>query len=97
MFKQKYIITVESERPPQLFLGDTIGGSTIISLKREEYPDLVDAAWLIKRFPMSRKTIIEKIGCFNVGTAGKHLYDPHKVIPVLKVDLSTKRGRQKKI
>jgi hypothetical protein len=96
MFKQKYIITVESERPPQLFLGDTIGGAKIISLKREEYPDLVDTAWLIKRFPMSRKTIIEKIGCFNVGTAGKHLYDPHKVIPVLKADLSTRRGRPRK-
>lgn len=96
MFKQKYIITVESESPPKICLGDSIHGATVIALEIEQYPDLVDLAWLTKRFPMSRKTIIEKIGCFNFGTAGKHLYDPHKVIPVLKADLSTRRGRPRK-
>ena len=53
MFKQKYIITVESKSPPRICLGDTIYGAKVISLEVEQYPDLVDLAWLTKRFPMS--------------------------------------------
>lgn len=95
MFKQKYIITVESETPPKICLGDSIHGTTVIALESEQYPDLVDVAWLTKRFSMSRQTILEKISCFNVGTAGKHLYDPHKVIPILKTNLTNRRGRKR--
>ncbi|MQW91951.1 hypothetical protein GFH30_00930 [Acinetobacter wanghuae] len=95
MFKQKYIITIESENPPKICLGDSIYGATVIALEIEQYPDLVDIAWILKRFPMSRTTIIEKIGSFNVGTAGKHLYDPNKVIPLLKTNLTNKRGRKR--
>lgn len=41
MFKKKYIITVESESPPKICLGDSIYGTTVIGLEREQYPDLV--------------------------------------------------------
>ena len=57
MFKQKYIITVESELPPRICLGDSIYGATVIALEKEQYPDLVDLAWLTKRFPLSRHTL----------------------------------------
>lgn len=37
MFKQKYIITVESETPPKICLGDSIYGATVIALEIEQY------------------------------------------------------------
>jgi len=90
MFKKKYIITVESESPPKICLGDSIYGTTVIGLEREQYPDLVDLAWLTKRFPLSRHTLSEKLELFNLGGEGKKLYDPNVVIlflkPILKVD-----------
>ena len=46
MFKQKYLITIESESPPKICLGDSIHGATVIALEKEQYPDLVDLAWL---------------------------------------------------
>lgn len=96
MFKQKYIITVESESPPKICLGDSIHGATIIALETEKYPDLVDLAWLTKRFPMSRETLSQKLELFNVGCSGKKLYDPNIVIPFLKANIKNKRGRPRK-
>jgi hypothetical protein len=96
MFKQKYIITVESESPPKICLGDSIHGATVIALEIEQYPDLVDLAWLTKRFPMSRETLSQKLELFNVGSSGKKLYDPNVVIPFLKTDLKSRRGRPRK-
>ena len=84
MFKQKYIITIESESPPKICLGDSIHGATVIALEIEQYPDLVDLAWLTKRFPMSRETLSQKLELFNVGSSGKKLYDPNFVISFLK-------------
>lgn len=96
MFKQKYIITVESETPPKICLGDTIYGATVISLEIEQYPDLVDLAWLTKRFPMSRQTLSQKLELFNVSSSGKKLYDPNVVIPFLKMDMNNRKGRPRK-
>ena len=96
MFKQKYIITIESESPPKIFLGDSIQGATVIALEKEQYPDLVDLAWLTKRFPLSRHTLSEKLELFNLGGEGKKLYDPNVVIPFLKTDFKIRRGRPRK-
>ena len=96
MFKQKYIITVESELPPRICLGDSIYGATVIALEKEQYPDLVDLAWLTKRFPMSRETLSQKLELFNVGSTGKKLYDPNIVVPFLKTNLKSRIGRPRK-
>lgn len=56
MFKHKYIITVESDTPPKIYLGNKIHGATVAALETEQYPDLVDLAWLTKRFAMARHT-----------------------------------------
>ena len=93
MFKQKYIITVESESPPRICLGDSVYGATVIALEKEQYPDLVDLAWLTKRFPLSRYSLSEKLELFNLGEEGKKLYDPNMVIPFLKMNMKCKRGR----
>jgi len=89
MFKHKYIITVESESPPQICLG-------VISLEVEQYPDLVDLAWLTKRFPLSREMLSQKLELFNVGGNSKKLYDPNIVVPFLKTDLTHRIGRPRK-
>ncbi|MHA3891888.1 hypothetical protein [Acinetobacter sp. GXMZU3951] len=96
MFKQKYIITVESESPPRICLGDTIYGAKVVSLEVEQYPDLVDLAWLTKRFPMSRQTLAAKLEILNLGSPRKKLYDPNVVIPFLKMDMKKKTGRPRK-
>jgi len=96
MFKQKYIITVESELPPRICLGDSIYGATVIALEKEQYPDLVDLAWLTKRFPLSRHTLSEKLELFNLGGEGKKLYDPNVVIPFLKTNFKSRVGRPRK-
>ncbi|NGP41065.1 hypothetical protein FGQ54_14605 [Acinetobacter lwoffii] len=96
MFKQKYIITVESELPPRICLGDSIYGATVVALETEQYPDLVDLAWLTKRFPMSRETLSQKLELFNVGSTGKKLYDPNIVVPFLKTNLKSRIGRPRK-
>ncbi|HAV3702156.1 hypothetical protein ABTB45_15445 [Acinetobacter baumannii] len=96
MFKHKYIITVESETPPKICLGDSIHGATVIALETEQYPDLVDLAWLTKRFPISRETLSQKLELFNVGSAGKKLYDPNIVISFLKTDIKNRKGRPRK-
>lgn len=96
MFKHKYIITVESDTPPKICLGDKIHGATVVALETEQYPDLVDLTWLTKRFPMSRETLSQKLELFNVGSSGKKLYDPNVVIPFLKIDIKNRRGRPRK-
>ena len=96
MFKQKYIITVESEFPPRICLGDTIYSATVISLEVEQYPDLVDLVWLTKRFPMSRQPLATKLEILNLGGPRKKLYDPNVVIPFLKMDMKNKKGRPRK-
>lgn len=96
MFKHKYIITVESDTPPKICLGDKIHGATVVALETEQYPDLVDLTWLTKRFPMSRETLSQKLELFNVGSSGKKLYDPNVVIPFLKMDMKNRKGRPRK-
>lgn len=96
MFKHKYIITVESDTPPQICLGDKIHGTTVVALETEQYPDLVDLTWLTKRFPMSRDTLSRQLELFNIGSTGKNLYDPNIVIPFLKMNMKNRRGRPRK-
>lgn len=72
MLKHKYIITVESDTPPQICLGDKIHGATVVALEAEQHPDLVDLAWLTKRFQISRKTLSQKLELCNVGSTRKN-------------------------
>lgn len=96
---KKYILTIESEHPPQVWLNDHIPKvGTVIELKIEEMPNRVTAIWLAERFNLSRKTIIEKVGSLNKGDQNKHLYDPKEVMPLLE-NLhikASKRGARRK-
>lgn len=96
MFKHKYIITVESDTPPKICLGDKIHGATVVTMTIEQYPDLVDLAWLTKRFPISRDILSRKLELFNIGSTGKKLYDPNIAVPFLKNKIEHKSGRKRK-
>lgn len=96
---KKYILTIESEYPPQVWLNDHIPKvGTVIELKTEKMPNRVTAAWLADRFNLSRKSIINKVGPFNKGDENKHLYDPKEVLPILEnLNLNVaKRGARRK-
>lgn len=90
----KYIVTLESEKPLNLCLGDQLGNGVIIELKKEELPKRITVAWLSERFNLSKKTIIEKIGIYNKGDENKHLYDPKEVLPILENLYLSKIKRQ---
>ncbi|MEB4800669.1 hypothetical protein [Acinetobacter soli] len=96
--KKKYIITLEGNAPPELYLGEEIAGCKIIELRSEELPRRVDAVWLLERYSLSRKSLIDHLRIFNKGHEGKHLYDPNEVIPILDNLhlLNVKRGVRRK-
>lgn len=71
----KYNITVESDTPLRLMLGEDIGGAVVKEL-REIDVGLVTAAHLAKKYKFSVPTIREKLASINQGSEGKFLYDP---------------------
>lgn len=93
----KYVITVESSTPPELFIGGKIGKAEIIGIVREAMPKRVPISWLMEHYPFSKQTILDHIRIFNKGSDRKHLYDPEEVIPILEnlTLLKSKTGRRK--
>lgn len=71
----KYTITVESDSPPQVVLGQNIGGGIVKELK-EIGIELVTASQLAEKYNLSVSTIRSKLTSINQGTGGKSLYNP---------------------
>lgn len=93
----KYVVIVESDTPPRIYLDDTIPNvGRVIEIKSEKLPKTVGTSWLMERFDISRSTLIAKLRDFNIGGDGKHLYDPTTVIPILTQQTKTKRGPKRK-
>ncbi|WP_151963613.1 hypothetical protein [Acinetobacter oleivorans] len=91
----KYIVVVEAEKPPQVFIHEIIPNvGKVIEMKAEEIPNRVTAAWLMERYNLSRKTIIDELRAFNLGSNGKHLYSPGTVMPILDNLSKAKAQRQ---
>ena len=86
----RYTITVEAERPPQIMLGQTIGGATVKELKEVDV-ELVSASHLAQKYNLSVTTIREKLAAIDQGTQGKALYNPRLAHDLLTVKV--KRGR----
>jgi hypothetical protein len=86
----KYTITVESDAPPQVMLGQNIGGGIVKELKEVEV-ELVSAAQLAEKYNLSVSTIRAKLVSINQGTGGKSLYNP-KFAHILLTQ-KNKRGR----
>ena len=85
-----YLIKVEADHPPQIMLGQNIGGGIVKELKEVEV-DLVSAAHLAQKYNLSTTTIRERLVSINQGTQGKALYNPRLAHDVLTS--KNKRGR----
>ena len=85
----KYTITIESDTPPQVMLGQNIGGGIVKELKEVE-AELLSASQLAQKYNLSVDTIRRKLQEFNQGTAGKYLYNPKIADGILSA--KTKRG-----
>ena len=86
----KYIITVESDTPPQVVLGQNIGGGIVKELKEIDV-ELVTAAQLAKAYNLSVNTVRDKLADINQGTKGKFLYNPNHAHTLLTQKI--RRGR----
>jgi hypothetical protein len=85
----KYIITIESDVPPQVMLGQNIGGGIVKELKEVD-TELLSASQLAKKYSLSVDTIRRKLEQFNQGTTGKYLYNSKIADEILSA--KTKRG-----
>lgn len=88
-----YTITVESDSPPQIFLGENLGGAVVTKLEKAKQ-ELVSAAQLAKSYNLSVNTIRTRLVNINQGTEGKCLYDPEAAHNLLTTKES-KRGRKR--
>lgn len=87
----KYIITVESDTPPQVMLGQNIGGGIVKELKEVDV-ELVSTAQLAEKYNLSSTTIRERLISIDQGTPGKALYNPRLAHDLLTTK-NKKRGR----
>lgn len=90
----KYTITVESDTPPQILLGQNLGGAIVTKLEQEKQ-ELVSAAELAKLYNLSISTVRAKLIAINQGTSGKHMYNPELARQILTRNETNKRGRKR--
>lgn len=91
----KYIITVESDTPPKVMLGQSIFGGEVVGLTMEKVPTLVSVAWLVEKYGMTKATIIKRLDGFNQGSDGKFMYDSKTAIAILSQSPKSKRGAKR--
>ena len=85
-----YLIKVEADNPPQIMLGQNIGGGIVKELKQVEV-ELVSATHLAQKYNLSTTTIRDRLVSINQGTQGKALYNPRLAHDLLTT--KNKRGR----
>ncbi|MCU4393351.1 helix-turn-helix domain-containing protein [Acinetobacter parvus] len=92
----KYAIIVEADVPPQIFLGQNLGGGIVKELK-EIASELLSASQLAEKYNISVQTVRRKLGNFNQGTSGKYLYSAKIANEILnsKTKRSTGGARRK--
>lgn len=90
----QFSITLEGDTPPQILLGQNLGGAIVTKLEQVKQ-ELVSAAELAKVYNLSVTTIREKLVSINQGTGGKHMYDPERARQILTKKDSNKRGRKR--
>ena len=91
----KYTITLESNVPPQLMLGQNVFGGKVTGLEMEKIPTLVSVSWLVEKYSLTKTTIIKRLEGYNQGTEGKHLYDSKTAMVILSQPQKSKRGAKR--
>ena len=89
----QYVITVESDTPPQILLGQELGGAIVTKLEKAK-KELVSAAQLAAIYSLSVNTIRFRLITINQGTGGKFLYNPEAAHQLLTAK-ELKRGRKR--
>lgn len=84
-----YLIKVECDTPPQLMLGQNIGGGIVKELK-ELASELLSASQIAEKYNISVQTVRRKLASFNQGTSGKYLYSAKIANEILSSN--SKRG-----
>lgn len=84
----QFSITLEGDTPPQILLGQNLGGAIVTKLEQVKQ-ELVSAAELAKVYNLSVTTIREKLISINQGTGGKHMYDPERARQILTKKMQT--------
>lgn len=87
----KYTITLESDVPPQIMLGERVGGGIVVEMKRES--TLATTKELARHYHVSEKTVRNKLAEINQGTEGKALYDRRRADEIMRT--VHKRGRKR--
>lgn len=90
----QFSITLEGDTPPQILLGQNLGGAIVTKLEQVKQ-ELVSAAELAKAYNLSVSTIREKLITINQGTGGKHMYNPEMARQILTRNETNKRGRKR--
>ncbi|KAA8735552.1 HTH domain-containing protein [Acinetobacter qingfengensis] len=90
----EYIAVLESDTPPQILLGQNIGGAVVTELKQKKQ-ELVSAAYLAGIYSISTDTVRRKLESINQGSDGKCLYNPVLAATILKQGDKNKRGRKR--
>lgn len=78
----KYALILESDVPPNIEIGQTLGGAVVKELKEVE-DVLVSASQLAKKYSLSVPTIRDRLASINLGTIGKALYNPREAHALL--------------
>ena len=86
----KYAVILESDTPPNLMLGQIIGGAVVKEMKTMDV-ELVSASQLAEKYNMSVPAIRQKLASINQGTVGKCLYNPYLAHELLTA--KAKKGR----
>lgn len=89
----KYTIIIESSKPPDITLGQYIGGGTVIELKQNQV-ELVTASDLAIKYNLSVDTVRRKLEHINQGTSGKSLYNLNLADEILQ-GTERKKGRKR--
>jgi len=89
MGTMKCMVILECDVPPQIVLGQNIGGGIVKELKEVD-TELLSASQLAKKYSLSVDTIRRKLEKFNQGTTGKYLYNSKIADEILSA--KTKRG-----
>lgn len=89
----KYTIIIESSKPPDITLGQCVGGGTVVELKQNQV-ELVTASDLAIKYNLSVDTVRRKLEHINQGTAGKSLYNLNLADEILQ-GAERKKGRKR--
>lgn len=89
-----YLITVKSNEPPKIFLGDKIGGAEVVEMKRSE-DDLMSSSQLALKYNVSVQTVRRKLSEYNQGSDGKFLYNPLIADEILRPKPKKKAGARR--